>query len=60
MLKLVACHGSLRAGKTISRDEMLSLLKNLKATNNPSTCPHGRPTMVKFSRAEIEKIFKRT
>jgi DNA mismatch repair protein MutL len=38
---------------------MSSLLKNLFLAKDPSTCPHGRPTMVRFGKADLEKIFKR-
>jgi DNA mismatch repair protein MutL len=60
IMKLVACHSAVRAGDALTREEMAGLLKRLGSTSNPTTCPHGRPTMVKFSRADLEKVFGRT
>jgi len=57
--KLVACHGAVRAGDKLSFDEMSSLLKRMPQTRNFSTCPHGRPTIVRFAKSDIEKMFKR-
>lgn len=59
ILKLVACHGAVRAGDKLSYDEMSSLLKRMASTRNFSTCPHGRPTIVKFGKSDIERMFKR-
>ena len=59
LLKLVACHGAVRAGDALSREEMAGLLKKIDATPNAGTCPHGRPTFVRFSRPDIDRMFKR-
>lgn len=58
--KLIACHGSIRAGDALSREEMAVLLKGLEAVDNSSTCPHGRPTQVRISIEDLERLFKRT
>ena len=59
VLKLLACRGSIKAGHEMTWKEMHDLLRRLFATDNPRTCPHGRPTSVTLSTAELEKIFGR-
>lgn len=59
MLKIMACRQAVKAGERLSARETDTLIKNLRATRIPQTCPHGRPTMVAISKAEIEKMFKR-
>ena len=55
----VACHGAIRAGKTLSHEEMTALTRQLEACRQPNTCPHGRPTMVHLSAASLEREFGR-
>ena len=55
----IACHGAIRAGKSLTEPEMVALLEQLEATPNPHTCPHGRPTMVHFSSNHMEREFGR-
>jgi len=55
----IACHGAIRAGKSLTEPEMVALLEQLEATPNPHTCPHGRPTMVHFSQHHMEREFGR-
>ena len=55
----IACHGAIRAGKSLTEPEMVALLEQLEATPNPHTCPHGRPTMVHFSSQHMEREFGR-
>ena len=45
----IACHGAIRAGKTLSQQEMTELTRQLESCQQPHTCPHGRPTMVHLS-----------
>ncbi len=59
LLKTLACHGSVRAGKVLSLDEMRALVLQLEECDSPRTCPHGRPTMVHLSAATLEREFKR-
>ena len=40
-------------------DEINQLIKDLKNCENPFSCPHGRPTFIKMTQYEIEKMFKR-
>ena len=55
----VACHTAIRAGQTLSLLEMRDLIRQLEATSLPHTCPHGRPTMVHLSAAQLEREFGR-
>ena len=56
----IACHGAIRAGMTLSVDEMTQLTRQLEECNEPHTCPHGRPTMVHLSSSQLEREFGRT
>ncbi len=55
----LACKLSIKANYNISFVEMESLLKQLVLTDNPYNCPHGRPTIIKFTKYELERMFKR-
>ncbi len=54
-----ACRASVKANDTLSIAEMRALVRQLLRADNPYTCPHGRPTMLKFSQTELEKMFRR-
>ncbi len=56
---LAACRASIKAQDHLTRPEMDGLITQLMATQYPYTCPHGRPTMIRFPRSELEKKFKR-
>ena len=55
----IACHGAIRAGKTLTAEEMAELGRQLEACEQPHTCPHGRPTMIHMSSARLEREFGR-
>ena len=55
----IACHGAIRAGKTLTHEEMAELGRQLEACEQPHTCPHGRPTMIHMSSARLEREFGR-
>jgi DNA mismatch repair protein MutL len=59
VLARMACHGSIRAGRRLAQPEMDALLRRMEATPRAATCSHGRPTFLKLSRVEIEKLFAR-
>lgn len=54
-----ACHGSIRAGQPLSRDEMSHIITQLPLISYPFNCPHGRPTYWKVSKYEFAKVFNR-
>jgi DNA mismatch repair protein MutL len=58
-LMVIACHGAIRAHQTLSPAQIQSLLAQLDACDNPSHCPHGRPTWIQWSVRFLEKSFKR-
>jgi DNA mismatch repair protein MutL len=55
----LACHTAVRAGQTLSHDEMRDLVRQLERATLPHTCPHGRPTIIHLSQAQLEKEFRR-
>jgi len=56
---MLSCKMSIKANDHISLEEMEHLLNTLRACNNPFTCPHGRPTIITYTKYELEKLFKR-
>jgi DNA mismatch repair protein MutL len=55
----LACHGAVRAGKTLALDEMRDLVRQLEQCATPHTCPHGRPTMIHMSADVLAREFGR-
>jgi DNA mismatch repair protein MutL len=60
VLARMACHGSIRAGRRLSFAEMDALLRQMEATPRAATCSHGRPTFLKLTKADIERLFQRS
>ena len=58
-LTTIACHSAVRAGQTLSHEEMRQLLQQLERCAMPRTCPHGRPTALLLSQNQIERQFGR-
>ena len=56
----MACRAAIKAGEELSIRQMEILLEELRATPFPFTCPHGRPTILKFGTHDLAKMFKRT
>lgn len=55
----LACKSAVKAHDKLSTDEMQALIKDLRYAKDPFTCPHGRPTIIKFTLKDLEKKFKR-
>jgi DNA mismatch repair protein MutL len=55
----IACHSSIRAGRTLNLEEMNALLRQIEQTSFSEQCNHGRPTFIKLEMKDIRKIFER-
>jgi DNA mismatch repair protein MutL len=58
-LKVLVCHSAVRAGQTLSLEEMRDMVRQLEETSLPQTCPHGRPTMIHLSAEQLDREFGR-
>ena len=58
-LLMMSCKAAIKANDKLSHEEMVQLLKDLAKCINPYSCPHGRPTAIKLTKYELEKMFKR-
>lgn len=54
-----SCKSAVKGGDVLTEAEIDGLIKDLSACVNPFSCPHGRPTFIRMTRYEIEKLFKR-
>lgn len=60
MASTMACRMSIKANDYISYDDQVWLLNELRKCENPFTCPHGRPTVITYTKYDLEKLFKRS
>ena len=60
IIRIVACRGAIKAGTVCTQEQCQRVADQLRFTKNPFTCPHGRPTMIRFSKADLDSLFKRT
>lgn len=60
VIATMACKASIKAHDHLNLIEMEDLIKDLFKCNNPTSCPHGRPTIIHFTSYDVEKMFKRS
>ena len=58
-LKVMACHGAIRARQALDQRQIRRLLQQMDECRNPSHCPHGRPTWIRWTTQDLEKAFGR-
>jgi DNA mismatch repair protein MutL len=59
VLHYMSCRSAVKFGQKLSIDEMNALLEQMEMVDRPYTCPHGRPTMIKLTFSELERMFGR-
>lgn len=60
MLAYASCRGAIKAGHNLNMYQMTTLIEDLFSTDKPYVCPHGRPTIIKFTPDELDKLFLRS
>jgi DNA mismatch repair protein MutL len=55
----MSCHAAVKANYPLTREKMVHILDELRATSYSTVCPHGRPVMLRLTRREVEKSFQR-
>ena len=56
----LACKASIKANTSITMEEAKNLIEDLRKCDNPFNCPHGRPTIITYTKSDLEKLFKRS
>ena len=58
--KTLACRAAIKGGAACSSRQMEELIEQLKKAESPYSCPHGRPTVITFTKGELDRMFART
>jgi DNA mismatch repair protein MutL len=59
LLRMMACRGAVQASQPLGQEEAAALIADLEACSSPSRCPHGRPTLLKITISDLERMFGR-
>jgi DNA mismatch repair protein MutL len=59
-IRSMACHLSIRAGQRLTPKQVIGLLRGMAGSRDPLACVHGRPTVIRVRRGELERMFRRT
>jgi DNA mismatch repair protein MutL len=59
LLRMMACRGAVQASRALGQEEATALMADLQGCTSPSHCPHGRPTLLKITISDLEKMFGR-
>lgn len=57
--RIIACRSAIKAGTVCTQEQCQRLIDQLRMTQSPYTCPHGRPTIIRFPRVKLDEMFKR-
>ena len=60
ILDMMACKAAVKAGDPLTQEEINALMEQRHLIEKSTSCPHGRPTMLRFTKADLNKQFKRT
>ncbi|HVP96008.1 DNA mismatch repair endonuclease MutL [Methanoregula sp.] len=60
LTRIIACRSAIKAGTVCTIEQCRRIISQLRATKMPFTCPHGRPTMIRFTRGKLDELFGRT
>ncbi|MFQ5414951.1 MAG: DNA mismatch repair endonuclease MutL [Phycisphaerae bacterium] len=60
IIDMMACKAAVKGGDSLTSDEIQALIRRKDVVDKSSNCPHGRPTMLRFTRADLDRQFKRT
>ena len=58
--RIIACRGAVKAGTVCTLEQCQRIIDQLRLTKSPFTCPHGRPTIIRFSKKRLDEMFQRT